>query len=103
MSVSIRRCLSGGLMNGKGSVIDESFVRTHMVKLNTEQGVSLQITSLRYDGFLINENIRIIGPMVIFPKSVFSWNIGGLSDLDEKSLLLFKVLQVFKCFFSNYI
>lgn len=64
-----------------------------MTQLKPEEGVHLQITSFNQYGFLINGNIRILGPIAIFPKTIFSWNISDISDINEKSLLLFKMLE----------
>lgn len=44
-------------------------------------------------GFKLNNGLRIVGPLVIFPKSVLSWKVGGLVDVNEESLSLFTVLE----------
>lgn len=72
---------------------DGTYVKTSMTQLKPEEGVHLQITSFNQYGFLINGNIRILGPIAIFPKTIFSWNISDISDINEKSLLLFKMLE----------
>lgn len=64
-----------------------------MIKLSPEEGVPLQITSFNEYGFSINNNIKVIGPIVIFPKTIFSWNISGVEEINEKSLSLFKSLE----------
>lgn len=49
--------------------------------------------SLRQDGFRLNNNFKVIGPMAIFPRSVLSWNVDSLNDISESSLRLFCVLE----------
>lgn len=44
-------------------------------------------------GFRLNLGISILGPMLIFPRSVIGWNIAEAADIDEKSLTIFKVLE----------
>lgn len=41
----------------------------------------------------MNNNIRTIGPMAIFPKTVMSWNIASSDQMDEASLSLFLSLD----------
>jgi NADH dehydrogenase [ubiquinone] 1 alpha subcomplex assembly factor 3 len=64
-----------------------------MIQLGPEEGVQLQITSFNNFGFSINNNIRVVGPIAIFPKTIYSWNVGGLSEVNEKSLSLFKLIE----------
>jgi uncharacterized protein len=70
--------------------------------LSREASVFLQVTSFNHNGFLINNNIRVIGPMVIFPKSVFSWNVGGLEDVNENSLSLFRLIDPKPGIFADF-
>lgn len=37
--------------------------------------------------------MSVLGPMVIFPRSVLSWNISNYDDIHEKSLSLFTLLE----------
>lgn len=41
----------------------------------------------------MNNNIKTIGPMAIFPKTVMSWNIANSESMDEASLSLFLSLE----------
>lgn len=43
--------------------------------------------------YRLNNGIRIIGPMAIFPRSVLSWNIGDISEVNQESLSLFCILE----------
>ena len=64
-----------------------------MVQLKPGEGVSLQITSSDEFGFQINGNIRILGPIAIFPKTIYHWNVADVNDINEHSLSLFKILE----------
>ncbi|CAF1011839.1 unnamed protein product [Brachionus calyciflorus] len=72
---------------------DSSYTKTSIQKLTPDEGVSLQITSFNEFGFTLNQKIRILGPMIIFPKTIYSWNVADLDEVNEKSLLLFKLLE----------
>jgi hypothetical protein len=76
-----------------GTLSDANYIKTSMTVLSRDQGTLLQVTSFNYNGFVINNNIRIIGAMVIFPKTVFSWNVAGLEDVNETSLSVFRLLE----------
>ena len=68
-------------------------MKTTLTQLKPEEGYSLQITGVDEYGFRINNNIRIIGPIAIFPKTVYRWNVGDVTEINEKSLSLFKLLD----------
>lgn len=44
-------------------------------------------------GFRLNHGFKIIGPIALFPCSVYSWNVGNLNDVNEDSLCLFHLVQ----------
>lgn len=44
-------------------------------------------------GFRLNNNFSILGPIAIFPKTVLSWRIKSIDDINEKSLSLFTILE----------
>uniref|UniRef100_T1HCR8 Uncharacterized protein n=1 Tax=Rhodnius prolixus TaxID=13249 RepID=T1HCR8_RHOPR len=44
-------------------------------------------------GFRLNNGMFVIGPMIIFPKTVLSWNVEGDHDINEKSLVLIPLLE----------
>ncbi len=77
----------------KRKYTDVNYVKTSMTQLKPEEGFSLQITGYNQYGFSINQNITALGPIIIFPKTIFSWNVGDLAEIDEKSLLLFKMIE----------
>lgn len=64
-----------------------------MMQLNSSEGVSLQISSVDEYGFVINGNIRVLGPIAVFPKTIYRWNVADVSEINENSLSLFKLLD----------
>lgn len=44
-------------------------------------------------GFTLNNKFNVIGPMVIFPRTVISWNVNTVDDINEHSLRLFLALE----------
>ena len=44
-------------------------------------------------GFRLNNKLSVLGPMAIFPRTVFSWNINTVQDINEESLSLFFALE----------
>lgn len=44
-------------------------------------------------GFRLNNDMNIIGPMAIFPRTVLSWNVRSFKDMSEESLALFTILE----------
>lgn len=49
--------------------------------------------SLQKDGFRLNNNFKVIGPMAIFPRTVLSWSVSSMEDINENSLRLFCFLE----------
>lgn len=44
-------------------------------------------------GFKLNNNYGIVGPMVIFPRTVLQWNIDSIEDVHEQSLSLLLAVE----------
>lgn len=44
-------------------------------------------------GFTLNNSFNVIGPMVIFPRTVLSWNVNSVDDVSENSLRLLLALE----------
>lgn len=61
--------------------------------LNNEDGINLMIDGFSQAGFRLNNDMTVLGPMVIFPRSVLSWNVTNVNDINEESLSLFTVLD----------
>jgi len=67
--------------------------KTTVTILNQEmQGINL-IDSYSSSGFRLNDNSFLIGPSIIFPTAVFSWNIRSATDITEESLAIFTMLD----------
>ncbi|XP_043266770.1 NADH dehydrogenase [ubiquinone] 1 alpha subcomplex assembly factor 3 [Venturia canescens] len=67
--------------------------KTTVSILNTDLNYGLMIDGLSSSGFKLNNGVWVLGPVIIFPKSIISWNIGSSEDINEESLVLFKILQ----------
>ncbi|KAK5646253.1 hypothetical protein RI129_004717 [Pyrocoelia pectoralis] len=61
--------------------------------LNNDADSGLLINGISEVGFRLNNNITVLGPMVIFPRSVLSWCISSMEDINEESLSLFTILE----------
>lgn len=48
-------------------------------------------------GFRLNNSMKCMGPIVVFPNIILSWNVENLRDIDENSLNIFTVK--FRTFF----
>lgn len=53
----------------------------------------LMVDAFSVVGFRLNSGIRIIGPMILFPRTFLSWNIAGVAHVSEESLSIFKLLS----------
>lgn len=41
----------------------------------------------------MTDNIKTIGPIILFPRAVFAWHISDLDDINEDSLCIFQMVQ----------
>lgn len=41
----------------------------------------------------MNGSIKTLGPIVLFPRCVFAWNIARIEDINEDSLCIFYMIQ----------
>uniref|UniRef100_A0A1A9UDK1 NADH dehydrogenase [ubiquinone] 1 alpha subcomplex assembly factor 3 n=1 Tax=Glossina austeni TaxID=7395 RepID=A0A1A9UDK1_GLOAU len=67
--------------------------KTKVNIFNTQQELGIMITGYSQYGFRLNNDIVVIGPIAVFPKSVLSWNVDNLNDINEESLSLFTTLE----------
>jgi len=68
--------------------------KTTVAILNEESvGLVNMVDSFALDGFRLNDDTKILGPCVIFPTQVLSWNVSGAEDISEESLALFTILD----------
>ncbi|KAJ8960899.1 hypothetical protein NQ318_020198 [Aromia moschata] len=85
---SLHRCSTlraPGAYEGEG--------KTTVQILNKETELGLMIDGISQVGFRLNNDITILGPMVIFPRSVLSWDVGSISDITEESFSLFTIIE----------
>ncbi|KAJ8921029.1 hypothetical protein NQ315_015825 [Exocentrus adspersus] len=71
----------------------EASGKTSVHVLNKEAELGLMIDGYSQVGFRLNNDLTIIGPMVIFPRSVLSWNVEHMSDITEEALSLFEIIE----------
>lgn len=67
--------------------------KTTVTILNDEIGAPLMIDSYTKHGFKLNNGVQVLGPMVIFPKTVLGWDVAGVHDITPTSLALFSILE----------
>jgi len=88
------RVSSGALRNYEQSRFYsyEGDGKTTVTILNDELDSPLMIDSYHEKGFRLNNGMTVLGPVAIFPKSIFSWDVGSVTDITPESLALFGIL-----------
>ncbi|XP_011305358.1 NADH dehydrogenase [ubiquinone] 1 alpha subcomplex assembly factor 3 [Fopius arisanus] len=84
-SLPVRHKIGQGAYEGEG--------KTTVTILNRDIDYALMIDKISMQGFGLNIGVNILGPMIIFPKTVIGWNIETENDIHEDSLSLFRVLD----------
>lgn len=67
--------------------------KTSVTILNKEADVGLLINSYSQVGFRLSNDMVVLGPMALFPRTVLSWNVESHEDINEQSLSLFAALE----------
>ncbi|KAL3281734.1 hypothetical protein HHI36_004938 [Cryptolaemus montrouzieri] len=67
--------------------------KTTATILNNEADFGLMIDGYSEVGFRLNNNVTVLGPMLIFPRSVLSWAVTNVSQITNDSMCLFTVLE----------
>ncbi|XP_030765363.1 NADH dehydrogenase [ubiquinone] 1 alpha subcomplex assembly factor 3 [Sitophilus oryzae] len=67
--------------------------KTTLHIMNKDEELGLMINGYSQAGFRLNNNMTVLGPMIIFSRSVLAWNIDDITDVTEDSLCLFKILE----------
>ncbi|XP_046741264.1 NADH dehydrogenase [ubiquinone] 1 alpha subcomplex assembly factor 3 [Diprion similis] len=67
--------------------------KTTISILNRDEIYGLMIDSYSNNGFRLNNGVHIIGPLAIFPRSVLSWKVNTIDDVNEETLSLFTILD----------
>ncbi|XP_037800710.1 NADH dehydrogenase [ubiquinone] 1 alpha subcomplex assembly factor 3-like [Penaeus monodon] len=70
--------------------IDED--KTTATILNQEADSGLMVDAYSQVGFRLNNGMKVLGPIAIFPRSVLSWKVKSVEDINEDSLSLFHML-----------
>ncbi|XP_050412419.1 NADH dehydrogenase [ubiquinone] 1 alpha subcomplex assembly factor 3 [Patella vulgata] len=69
------------------------FQRSEVNMLSKEDSDVIYIETISSRGFKLNSGFRIIGPCIIFPRTVLHWNINTAQEINENSLSLFPLLE----------
>nr|XP_050845160.1 NADH dehydrogenase [ubiquinone] 1 alpha subcomplex assembly factor 3 [Vespula vulgaris] len=67
--------------------------KTTVTILNKNETSLLLINSYNQAGFTLNNGLKMVGPMVLFSKSLLFWNVASAKDINKDSLVLFSVLE----------
>ncbi|XP_005185117.1 NADH dehydrogenase [ubiquinone] 1 alpha subcomplex assembly factor 3 [Musca domestica] len=67
--------------------------KTKIDIFNTQQDLGIMITGYSQFGFRMNNDMVVIGPVAVFPRSLLSWNVNSVEDINEASLSLFTALE----------
>lgn len=67
--------------------------KTKVHIMNDDSELGLMINGYSQMGFRLNNDMTILGPMAIFPRTVLSWNVGSYKDINEDALSLFTILE----------
>jgi len=54
---------------------------------------NLYVTSFSTTGFKLSNLYGVVGPCVIFPRTILSWNVASAKDITPESLTLFSLLE----------
>lgn len=84
--------------------VDQSFIED--VSKSTDRGWSadkfdktgifdhgVYISTYSSVGFRLNHGFVVLGPIAVFPRSIFSWNVSDFHDINDDSLCLFHLVQ----------
>uniref|UniRef100_A0A0P4W092 Uncharacterized protein n=1 Tax=Scylla olivacea TaxID=85551 RepID=A0A0P4W092_SCYOL len=61
--------------------------------LNMESDAGLMVDAFSQIGFRLNNGLSVVGPVALFPKTVLSWRVKSVADINEDSLSLFYLLE----------
>ncbi|KAG7295714.1 hypothetical protein JYU34_022009 [Plutella xylostella] len=67
--------------------------KTTVRVINQETELGLMIDTYATYGFRLNNGVTVLGPMAIFPRTVFSWQVDKAADITPESLRFFKILE----------
>lgn len=67
--------------------------KTTFTILNKNFDYGLMIDNITEYGFTLNNGMKTIGPTIVFPKTLLSWNIDSSSDMNKESFSLLLNLE----------
>lgn len=82
---SIRTTNQGGAYEGDG--------KTTVNILNAKDQELILVNTYSNSGFRINTGLFFVGPVAIFPRTVFQWDVNSIHDINEESLSLFWLVE----------
>lgn len=93
LSRNIRCTLRASVRHYDPETGGEELKSATMTILNKEDDDFLYVEAYSQIGFRLSNGFRIIGPCVLFPRSVLHWGISGVDYISEESLSLFPLLE----------
>jgi len=67
--------------------------KTTVSILNETMKDKTMVDAYSQQGFVLNNNMRVMGPMAVFPDAVLQWNIKSTLTVDENAFALFEILH----------
>ncbi|KAI1285200.1 NADH dehydrogenase [ubiquinone] 1 alpha subcomplex assembly factor 3 [Halotydeus destructor] len=67
--------------------------KTTVTFLNNEEHDLLQISTYSPVGFRLASGTFLMGPVAMFPRTIFHWDVANVLDINEESLSLFWLLE----------
>ncbi|CAG0898416.1 unnamed protein product [Darwinula stevensoni] len=94
----LRGALTRGRMRGISTGLPlpsayEGDGKTTVSILNQEVSNLLLIDAYSTMGFVLNNGINVVGSVALFPRTVLSWQVASVDDINEESLSLFYMLE----------
>jgi len=75
------------------NVLNQQLSKNEEDNEDTDAAEYLYVTRISTQGFRLANMYNIIGPCVLFPRTVLSWNVGSAKDITPESLTLFSLLE----------
>lgn len=58
-----------------------------------EATANIYVTSFSSTGFKLSNTHGVVGPCILFPRTILSWNVANAKDITPESLTLFSLLE----------
>ena len=63
------------------------------VSILNENNAKIMVDGYSRYGFILNNSMRVMGPMAVFPDAVLQWNIPETLAVNEDAFVLFELLH----------